>query len=193
MAPHSSTLAQKTPWMEEPGGLQSMGSLKSQTRLSNFTFTFHFHPLEMEKQTTPVFLPGESQGQGSLLAAVYGVAQNWTRLKRFSSSSSRQFQDQNITKILFLLNFKSSNSFIDLANISYISKNNVLVSKMFVTINFISKGKDHVYWLEKISTSKVDTDSQVSHSQKEKAIGQNELYGAQFSQSLSCVQLFVIP
>ena len=47
MAPHSSTLAWKTPWTEEPGGLQSMGSL-SQTRLSNFTFTFHFHALEKE-------------------------------------------------------------------------------------------------------------------------------------------------
>ena len=45
MAPHSSTLAWKIPWMEEPGGLQSMGSL-SQTRLSDFTFTFHFHALK---------------------------------------------------------------------------------------------------------------------------------------------------
>ena len=45
MAPHSSTLAWKIPWTEEPGRLQSMGSL-SQTRLSNFTFTFHFHALE---------------------------------------------------------------------------------------------------------------------------------------------------
>ena len=47
MAPHSSTLAWKIPWMEEPDGLQSMGSL-SQTRLSDFTFTFHFHALEKE-------------------------------------------------------------------------------------------------------------------------------------------------
>ena len=47
MAPHSSTLAWKIPWMEEPGRLQSMGSL-SQTRLSDFTFTFHFHALEKE-------------------------------------------------------------------------------------------------------------------------------------------------
>ena len=50
MAPHSSTLAWKTPWAEEPGGLQSMGSL-SQTRLSDFTFTFHFHALETEMAT----------------------------------------------------------------------------------------------------------------------------------------------
>ena len=39
-------------------------------------------------QPTPVFLPGESQGRGSLVAAVYGVAQSRTRLKRLSSSSS---------------------------------------------------------------------------------------------------------
>ena len=50
MAPHSSTLAGKIPWMEEPGRLQSMGSL-SRTRLSDFTFTFHFHPLEKEMAT----------------------------------------------------------------------------------------------------------------------------------------------
>ena len=50
MAPHSSTLAWKIPWMEEPGRLQSMGS-RSQTRLSNFTFTFHSHALEEEMAT----------------------------------------------------------------------------------------------------------------------------------------------
>ena len=48
MAPHSSTVAWKIPWMEEPGGLQSMGSLRRWTRLSDFTFTFHFHALEKE-------------------------------------------------------------------------------------------------------------------------------------------------
>ena len=48
MATHSSTLAWKIPWTEEPGRLQSMGVDKSQTRLSDFTFTFHFHALEKE-------------------------------------------------------------------------------------------------------------------------------------------------
>ena len=47
MATHSGTLAWKLPWMEEPGRLQSMG----QTRLSDFTFTFHFHALEKEMAT----------------------------------------------------------------------------------------------------------------------------------------------
>ena len=50
MAPHSSTLAWKIPWMEEPGRLQSMGSL-SRAQLSDFTFTFHSHALEKEMAT----------------------------------------------------------------------------------------------------------------------------------------------
>ena len=65
MAPHSSTLAWKTPWTEEPGGLQSMGSLR--VRGGDYTFTFHFLALEKEMAPTPVFLPGESQGRGSLV------------------------------------------------------------------------------------------------------------------------------
>ena len=51
MATHSSTLAWKIPWMEEPGRLQSMGSLRVKTRLSDFTFTYHFHALEKEMAT----------------------------------------------------------------------------------------------------------------------------------------------
>ena len=43
------------------------GVAKSQTRLSDFTFTFHFHALRRKWRPTPVFLPGESQGQGSLV------------------------------------------------------------------------------------------------------------------------------
>ena len=50
MASHPSTLAWKIPWMEEPGRLQPIGSL-SQTQLSDFTFTFHFHALEKEMVT----------------------------------------------------------------------------------------------------------------------------------------------
>ena len=65
MAPHSSTLAWKIPWTEEPGGLQSMGSLGVghdwATSLSLFTF-MHWR---RKWQPTPVFLPGESQGRGS--------------------------------------------------------------------------------------------------------------------------------
>ena len=67
MASHSSTLAWKIPWMEEPGRLQSMGSLRVRhdwmTSLSLFTF-MHWR---RKWQPTPVFLPGESQGRGSLV------------------------------------------------------------------------------------------------------------------------------
>ena len=51
MATHSSTLAWKIPWMEEPGRLQSMGLAESPTQLSDFTFTFPFHALEKEMAT----------------------------------------------------------------------------------------------------------------------------------------------
>ena len=88
MAPHSSTLAWRIPWMEEPGGLQSMGSLRVGhdwlTSLSLFTF-MHWR---RKWQPTPVFLPGESQGQRSLLGAVYGVTQSRTWLTWLSSSSN---------------------------------------------------------------------------------------------------------
>ena len=54
---------------------------KSQTRLSDFTFTFTFMHWRRKWQPTPEFLPGESQGRGAWWAAVYGVAQSRTRLK----------------------------------------------------------------------------------------------------------------
>ena len=64
MAPHSRTLAWTIPWMEEPGRLLSMGSLRVRhdwaSSLSLFTFT-HWR---RKWQPTPVFLPGESQGTG---------------------------------------------------------------------------------------------------------------------------------
>ena len=64
MAPHSSTLAWKIPRTEEPGGLQSMGSLRvGGTSLSLFTF-MHWR---RKWQFTPVFLPGKSHGQRSLV------------------------------------------------------------------------------------------------------------------------------
>ena len=52
------------------------GVAKSRTRLSNFTFTFHLHALEKEMAPTPVFLPGESQGRGSLLGCLLGCTES---------------------------------------------------------------------------------------------------------------------
>ena len=94
MAPYSSTLAWKIPWMEEPGGLQSMRSLRvghdGATSLSLFTLMYW----RRKWQPTPVFLPGESQGRGAWWAAVSGVAQSRTRLTQLSSSSRHSAVDK---------------------------------------------------------------------------------------------------
>ena len=71
--------------MEEPGRPQSMRSLRVGTRLSNFTFTFHFHMLEKEMATHSSVLAWRIPGTGE----PGGVAQSRTRLKRLSSSSRR--------------------------------------------------------------------------------------------------------
>ena len=88
MAPHSSTLAWKIPWMEEPGRLQFMGLLELDT-----TEQLHFHfspsclgegngkPLQCSCLENP-------RDRGAWWAAVSGVTQSRTRLKRLSSSSS---------------------------------------------------------------------------------------------------------
>ena len=74
MAPHSSTLAWKIPWTEDPGRLQSMASLRVRHNWNNFTFTIHFHALEKEMATHSSTLawripwtedPGRLQSMGS--------------------------------------------------------------------------------------------------------------------------------
>ena len=87
MAPHSSTLAWKIPWVEEPGRLQSMGSLRVghdwATSLSLFTF-MHWR---RKWQPTPVFLPGESQGRGSLVGC-----RLWGRTELDMTEATQQLQ-----------------------------------------------------------------------------------------------------
>ena len=83
MAPHSSTLAWKILWTEEPGGLQSMGSL-SRTWLSDFTFTFQFHALEKEMAThSSVFawrIPGTGAPGGLPSLGPHRVGHDWSNL-----------------------------------------------------------------------------------------------------------------
>ena len=65
MATHSSTLAWKVPWVEEPGRLYVVhGVAKSRTRLSDFAFTFHFHALEKEMATHSSVLAWRIPGMG---------------------------------------------------------------------------------------------------------------------------------
>ena len=90
MAPHSITLAWKIPWIEEPGRLQSMGSLRVghdwATSLSLFTF-MHWR---RKWQPTPYSCLENPRDGGGCWAAVYGVTQSRTRRKGLSSSSSRE-------------------------------------------------------------------------------------------------------
>ena len=88
MAPHSSTLAWRVPWMKEPGRLQAMGSLESDTtELLRFHFSLsclgegNGNPLQCSCLENP-------RDGKAWWAAVYGVAQSRTQLKRLSSSSS---------------------------------------------------------------------------------------------------------
>ena len=88
MAPDSNTFAWKIPWTEEPGRLQSMGSLES-----DMTEHLHFHfslSCFGEGNGNPLqcFCLENPRDREAWWAAVYGVAQSWTRLKRLSSSSS---------------------------------------------------------------------------------------------------------
>ena len=92
MAPHSSSFAQKIPWTEAPGRLQSMGSLESDT-----TEQLHFHfslscieegngnPLQCSCLENP-------RDDGAWWAAVYGVAESRTRLKRRSSTHMHTYE-----------------------------------------------------------------------------------------------------
>ena len=79
MAPHSSTLAWKISWMEEPGVLQSMGSLRVRHDWATSLSLFTFMPWRRKWQPTLVFLPGESQGWGSLMGCgLWGLTESDT-------------------------------------------------------------------------------------------------------------------
>ena len=105
-APHSSTLAWKIPWMEEPGRLQSMGLLESDT-----TEQLHFHfslscigegngnPLQCSCLENP-------RDGGAWWPAVYGVTHSRTQLKRLSSSSRKRIYSNFQRKERVLLNWK---------------------------------------------------------------------------------------
>ena len=106
MAPHSSSLAWKTPWTEEPGGLQSMGSLRVGhdwvTSLSLFT-SMHWR---RKWQPTLILLPGESQGRGSLVGC-----RLWRHTESDTTEATQQQQQQyQIKQNKFILAGKRHNN-----------------------------------------------------------------------------------
>ena len=102
MATHSNTLAWKIPWTEEPGRLQSMVSLRVGhnwvTSLSLFTF-MHWR---RKWQPTPAFLPGESQGWGSLVGChLWGCTESDT------TEATQQQQQQHLFMCLLAISMSS--------------------------------------------------------------------------------------
>ena len=87
MAPHSTTLAWKISWTEEPGRLQSLGSLRVRHNWATSLSLFTFMRWRRKWQPTPVFLPGESQGQRSLVGCRLWGSTELDTMKRLSSSS----------------------------------------------------------------------------------------------------------
>ena len=91
MAPHSSTLAWKIPWTEEPGGLQSMGSLRVRHDLTTSLSLFHFHALEKEMATHSSVLAWRIPGRGSLVGC-----RLWGRTESDTTEATQQQQQQQI-------------------------------------------------------------------------------------------------
>ena len=117
MAPHSSTLAWKIPWMEEPGRLQSMGSLRVghdwATSLSLFTF-MHWR---RKWQPTPVFLPGESQGRVSLVGCQmslgsHRVGHDWSDLAAAAAAAVYCVMKKYTVFLLFFLIITSGQCYL---------------------------------------------------------------------------------
>ena len=114
MAAHSSTLAWKIPWTEEPGRLQSMG-LQSRTRLQSMgsqrvrhdwatsLSLFTFMHWRRKRQLTPVFLPGKSQGQQSLVGCRLWVAElDMTEAMQQQQQQQQQASSYNSRKVVLI-------------------------------------------------------------------------------------------
>ena len=97
MAPHSSTLAWKIPWTEEPGGLWFMGSLRVGHNWATSLSLFIFMHWRRKWQPTPVFLPGESQGQRCLVGC-----RLWGRTESDTTEATQQQQQEQHRTYSFL-------------------------------------------------------------------------------------------
>ena len=95
MAPYPSTLAWKIPWMEEPGGLWSMGSL----RVRHDWATSLSHIGEGNGNPLQCSCLEKSRDGGAWWAAIYGITKSWTLLKWLRSSSSRQHKGYSLLSL----------------------------------------------------------------------------------------------
>ena len=97
MAPHSSTLAWKIPWTEEPGGLQSMGS-----QLSNFIFTFYFPALQKEMAIHSSVLawriPGTGEPGGLPSMGLHRVGHNCSDLAAAAAAAELYLAHNGVSR-----------------------------------------------------------------------------------------------
>ena len=137
MAPHSSTLAWKIPWTEEPYRLQSLGSLRVWHNWAASLSLFTSMHLRRKWQPTPVFLPGESQGRWSLVGCPL-----WGPTESDMTEVTQQQQQQCIyvsAISLFVLAFPAST-----ASISPFSTSPSVPANRFISTIFY---RFHVYVL----------------------------------------------
>ena len=132
MAPHSSTPTWKIPWMEEPGGLQSMGLLRVGhdwvTSLSLSTFMLW----RRKWQPTPVFLPGESQGWRSLVGCLWGRTESDTT----EATQQQQQQQPNVwfkKKTTLAIVWRGSSLAVGIAVMGRSSKRKLWLSAVLVS------------------------------------------------------------
>ena len=111
MAPHSSTLAWKIPWMEEPGGLQSMGSLRVGHDWATSLSLFHFHALEKEIATHSSFLAWRIPGAGE----PGGLTSMGSRRVGLNSNSNMSMEFDNYFQKIVSILFNGSTSASDRA------------------------------------------------------------------------------
>ena len=138
MAPHPSTLAWKSPWTEEPGGLQSMGSLRVRHDLVASLSLFSFMHWRGKWQPTPVFLPGESQGRGNLVGFCL-----WGRTESDTTEMTQQQQQCKLDTLVIahiILNFI-------LQHINRINRFMSMITLMILFMDsMLHKDREHI-WL----------------------------------------------
>ena len=110
MATHSSIIAWKIPWAEEPGKLQSMdGVATSRTRLSDFTFTFHFHALEKEMATHSSVLawriPGTAEPGGLPSTGSHRIGHDWSDLAAAAAASMDEKKPLTVKKLISIATY----------------------------------------------------------------------------------------
>ena len=98
MAPHSSTVARKIPWTEEPGRLQCMGSLRVRRDWASSLSLSTFMHWRRKWQPTPVFLPGESHGRRSLVGC-----SPWGHTESDTTEATQQQQIRALIAILLVI------------------------------------------------------------------------------------------